>query len=91
MSLNIESNFMLLNAKHGFLDTGTLPPGPETFTIKYFYSVKSISVYYRNDTEYFGWDFSVRRLFEIIDLLLNSKHDIYLRAGHLIECSIIHE
>lgn len=83
MSLNIES----------FLDTGTLPelPEPETFTIKYFYSGKSISVYYRSGTEYFGWDFSVRRLFEIIDLLLNSKHDIYLRAGHLIERSIIHE
>lgn len=50
-----------------------------------------VDIYYRYDDEWFSWSFSGRKFFETMHLLLNSKHDVYLRAGHLIERSIIHE
>lgn len=61
----------------------------ETFSIRY--GKEHIEIEYQQGKGQFTWRFSNTRVFESINTFFNSKNDIDLKAGYLIERSIIHE
>jgi hypothetical protein len=63
----------------------------EEFKFSYRSSDKSFMLSSKCGTEEFRWNFFENRLFEVINLLLESKHEIYSKSGYFIERMIIHE